>query len=133
MNIYKLFVFILIIHTLFCQENITQNKSNDTLAYDTNLEYRIDYCNSLNESINPTEVDCTYIDVNCCFAYYTIRTYHFKLCFYNAYLDNTKAKSFFEYKIGSIASSPFINLKVSCISSFISSLWFGLIFILLLV
>jgi hypothetical protein len=132
MNIYKVSILLALTHSLFCQNDLNLTKGNTSISYDLNLSNRVEYCNSLNESINPTEIDCTYIDVNCCYAYYTIRTYQFKLCFYNAYMDNTKAKSFFEYKIGSIAQSPFINLKVSCISYFMSSLWIGILFILFL-
>lgn len=77
------------------------------------------YCNSLNETFNPRVIDCTSINLNCCYAKYTVLQYGFTTCFYNEKMDNTQANSFFEDTIGSISSSPLMTYKVECKSRFL--------------
>lgn len=79
----------------------------------------VNYCNSLNETFNPKVVDCTSININCCYANYTITTYSFTTCFYNEKMDNTYANIFFEDSIGSISSSPLMTYSVKCNTNFL--------------
>ena len=103
MKILKITLLLLVI--IFCK---TKNKTNSTTL--------IDFCNSLNETINPSKLDCVTVNQYCCYANYSIFQYNFRICFYNLYEDINESNDFFKYKIGSIANSPFIKYDIFCYS-----------------
>ena len=90
------------------------NIANDSTANLSTYDMMVNYCNSLNETVNPKVLDCTSINIYCCFANYSIMQYYFTTCFYNEAQDNTQASAYFSSAIGSISNSPFMQFSVSC-------------------